>query len=116
GCRCSRLNFHGSKQLVSVVQASAETPFWRYCAWHWIADLWPVLRRPPLAFLKRLNPDDSRPIRKARAAIKWARERAWNCERAYTALRRLSRQSGTEPLPLWLILCKEKLASRRNQF
>src|ERR1035438_2140013 len=51
GCRCSRLNIHGSKQLVYVVQASSETPSWRRCSWPRIAELRPVLHWPPLAFL-----------------------------------------------------------------
>ena len=52
GCRCSRLNFHGPEQLVHVVRASSETPSWRCCSWPRIANLRPVLRWPPLAFLR----------------------------------------------------------------
>src|ERR1035438_31183 len=51
GCRCSRPNIHGSKQLVYVVQGSSETPSWRRCSWPRIAELRPVLPWPPLAFL-----------------------------------------------------------------
>src|ERR1019366_5048824 len=51
GCRCRRRNLHGSKQLVYVVRASAETRSGRGGSWRRIAKLRPVLHRAPLAFL-----------------------------------------------------------------
>src|ERR1035437_5485660 len=51
GCRCRRLDLHGSKQRVYVVRASSETSAWRSCSWPRIAKLRAILHWPPLAFL-----------------------------------------------------------------
>jgi hypothetical protein len=51
GCRCRRLDLHGSKQRVYVVRASSETSAWRSCFWPRIAKLRAILHWPPLAFL-----------------------------------------------------------------
>src|ERR1039457_5455775 len=61
GCRCRRRNLHGSKQLVYVVRACAETRSGRGGSWRRIAKLRPVLHRAPLAFLIRRGEKGERP-------------------------------------------------------